>query len=431
LEATPLQTIFVSTKHLLAKVPASLAPDVYDVTVINTDGSTASLSNAYTVLDASSADSDLRAEWYGFWAHPPSPQEGEDVCLGLIVERVGGVADTDPFPVRFYSGTVADENAVGDGYVDRLARNDQASTTPVEWGQSSSGSHTLIAVIDPDNMIPETDDTNNTVQRTITIRPATADTTPPTINSLEINGGASQVTARTISLEVSATDDQGGSGLGSVLYVELHYIAGARLWVPVQWTAWLDYQDQPHSWTLHPAPGLRCIQTWVADKAGNISTTSVKALINYVPSAASLAAGEMNAYRQLAQAGQCLVVRVTPLNGDPDLYVWPPDYQPGDDYGRSLNGPGQIDVVTIPNTEAGVYQIEVEGASDGEYQLEVLVGDTCPSGPGEGWVTTEDKTARTESLLSLDSEPPSDQAVPDPPSQRISTVYLPVIIKER
>ena len=320
---------------------------------------------------------------------------------------------------------------IGDGYVAVLGRDDRESTTPVEWGQLSLGSYTITAVIDPGNIISETDETNNTVQRTIMIRPVTADMTPPTINSLEINGGASQVTTRTISLEMSAIDNPGGSGLGSVLYVELHYIAGARRWVPVQWTSWLDYHDQPHSWTLYPTSGLRYIQTWVADKAGNISATSVKALINYIPPATSLAAGEINVYRQLAQAGQCLVVRVTPLNGDPDLYVWPPDYQLGDSYWYSLNGPGQIDAVTTPNTEAGVYQIEVEGASDGEYQLEVLVGDTCPSEPGEGWVTTGDKTARTEPMLSLDSEPPGDQAVPDPPSQRISTVYLPVIIKER
>jgi hypothetical protein len=293
------------------------------------------------------------------------------------------------------------------------------------------GSYTITAVIDPGNIIPETDETNNTVQRTITIRPATADTTPPTINSLEINGGASQVTTRTISLKVSATDNPGGSGLGSVLYVELHYIAGARRWVPVQWTAWLDYHDQPHSWTLHPASGLRYIQTWVADKAGNISATTVKALINYIPSATSLADGEINVYRQLAQAWQCLAVRITPLSGDPDLYVWPPNYQSGDSYWYSLNGLAQVDIVTIPNTEAGVYQIEVEGASDGEYQLEVLVGDTCPFGSDEGWVTTGGKTARTEPLLSPGSEPPGDQAVPDPPSQRIGTVYVPLIMKGR
>jgi len=429
LGATALQTIFISTEHLLAKVPAGLTPGEYDVTVTNPDSGLASLPNAYTVLDASSANGDLRAGWYGLWADPPSPQEGKDVYLGLNVERVGGSAGTGPFPVRFYSGTVAAGHVIGDGHVAGLGKDDQASTNPVYWGQLSSGRYTLSAVIDPDNIVPETDETNKTVQRTITIRPATDDTTPPTINSLEINGGASQVTTRNISLEVSATDDTGGSGLGSVLYVELHYIAGARLWVPVQWTEWLDYHDQPHSWTLHPSPGLRYIQTWATDKVGNISATSVKALINYVPPATSLAAGEINVYRQLAQAGQCLVVRVTPLSGDPDLYVWPPDYQPDDNYWYSLNGPDQVDAVTIPNTEAGVYQIEVEGASEGEYQLEVLVGDTCPSGAGEGWVTTDDKTTRTEPLLSPGSEPPGDQAVPDPPSQKSSAVYLPLLMK--
>jgi len=154
-----------------------------------------------------------------------------------------------------------------------------------------------------------------------------------------VNGGASSTVTCSVTLTVTATDDTDPT---QVYYVEQHYNLGARTWVPVQWTDWLPYDDQPHSWTLHPNTGLRYLQAWAADAVGNISCAPLCAQINYMPASGQVTAGETKAYRQMAETGQCLRVRIEPTYGDPDLYVWPPGYQMGDDYWYSIEGPGVV-----------------------------------------------------------------------------------------
>jgi hypothetical protein len=73
------------------------------------------------------------------------------------------------------------------------------------------------------------------------------------------------------------------------MYVEMHWSGGAQTWVPVQFTEWLPYGPQPHSWQMHPAPGMRYLQAWVADLALNVSAVAAKTLINYVPATDAVA----------------------------------------------------------------------------------------------------------------------------------------------
>jgi hypothetical protein len=296
-----------------------------------------------------------------------------------------------------------------------------------------AGLYTIFAEIDPAGEVPETNELNNVVSRTVTVRSSLADTTPPEVADFLVNGGASSTVARSVTLTVTATDDTGPT---QAYYVEQHYNQGARTWVPVQWTDWLPYNDQPHSWTLHPNTGLRYLQAWAADAAGNISCAPLRAQINYMPASDEVSAGETKVYRQMVEAGQCLRVRIEPLYGDPDLYVWPPGYQTGDDYWYSIGGPGETDQVQFEAPEAGNYQIEVQGVTEAEYDITVEVGTTCSAsavarvGHSLFDARFDAKAVRTRPAVPVDSEPPGQLVVPPPPEGPVTMyVYLPLILR--
>ncbi len=428
--AISLPTTFVDSTHLTAKVPAGLTPGDYDLTVANSTQSD-TLTDAYAVLDAAQPVDDLRSQPYYLWTDPDAPLEGKPVSLGLVVERVGGTQGLTLVPVRFYLGTLDPTAAIGDAYLVGIGVDDAASTAALDWGAHPAGDYTIFAEIDPDDEVPETNESNNVVSRTVTILPPLADITPPLVTDFLVNGGASRTVTRSVTLSVTATDDREPT---QVYYVEQHYNLGARAWVPVQWTDWLPYNDQPHPWTLHPNTGLRYLQAWAADAAGNISCAPLRAQINYIPASDQMAAGETRTYRQMAQAGQCLRVRIEPAYGDPDLYVWPPGYQMGDDYWYSINGPGEVDEVQFETPKDGNYQIEVDGVTEAEYSVVVEVKASCSAsaeaGGGRHFVSGGDKTPRTQPVVPVNSEPPGQLVVP--PAQReppTEYVYLPLLLR--
>ena len=421
-----LRTIFVSSEHLAAKVPRGLAPGVYDVSVSG-DGQSDTLAEAYRVLAATSLD-DLRADPFRLWTNPPAPREGVTITLGLVVDRLGGQTGLSPVEVRFYAGKMITDTIIGYGIVPSIGINDSRSTSAVEWGMQPAGTYAIWAQIDPANVISETNETNNVISRTVTVQEREADSTPPTVQGLLVNGEASQTSSRAIALTVTATDNVGGSGVAKVLYVELHWNPGAQSWVPVQWTDWLPYGGD-HHWTLHPESGVRYIQAWAADRAGNVSVAARKARINYVPASETLAQGETRVYRVRVEAGQCLTVLVEPQSGDPDLYVWPPGYQTPDEHWPkySLNGEDQADQVQFTALESGVYQVEVEGYTQATYRLTITVSDSCGLSVTRA-LASDGKTPREQPVVPLSSEPPGQLAMPELPAATYA-LYLPMINK--
>ena len=186
--------------------------------------------------------------------------------------------------------------------------------------------------------------------------PPAQDAQPPVSDSFAVNQGSLTTDSQHVTLSTVAHDQPNGAGLGYVMYVEMHWSSGAQTWVPIQFTEWLPYGGA-HTWQMHPAPGMRYLQAWVRDLAGNIAAVAAKALINYVPATDTLLTGETRIFRLYVEAGQCLRVDLTPATGDPDLYVWPPGYQPGQTYWYSIAGPGQPDRVEIAVPVTGQYQV--------------------------------------------------------------------------
>lgn len=422
-----LTTTYIDTTHLTALVPAGMATGPYDVSVAG-DGAQGSLVRAYTVQPAAVDVDDLYAEPYRLWSNPVSPYQGETIFLGLVVNRLGGADSVPIVPVRFFLESVAPENAIGDGYLVAIAANASRTTSALEWGIQTPGVYTIWAQIDPDNIVAESDETNNLVRRRITVLQRTEDTTPPVVESISINDGASITDSRTLTLTTIAHDSSAGAGVDKVLYVELLWNVGAQAWVPVQWTAWFPY-GQPHSWRLHPSEGLRYIQVWAADRAGNISIMPAQASINYIPSTGSVAARAIHLYRQEVEAGQCLSVQVIPLTGDPELYVWPPTSQVRATYWHSTNDAGQIDAVQIVAPQTGVYLIEVEGFTDATYQMQIEISVSCTPRETSLKRIGSGKTLRTLPSMAVEQTPPDKLAIQETAlaSLRSTAIYLPLL----
>jgi hypothetical protein len=407
-----LPVTFIDSRHLAAKTPAGLTPGVYDLVVDNGGGDAATLIHAFTVINAVRAD-DLRAQPYSLWTNPTQPLAGQPIRLGLTVERIGGVNPLSQVPVRFYQDALSGP-AIGDGYLGSIGPDDTMSTAAVDWGIHPPGDYVIWAAIDPDNQVAETNEANNVISRTVSVWPSPADTTPPVTTGFLVDGGAENTSSRAITLSVTAIDNVAPV---RVHYVEQHYNQGSRAWIPVQQTDWLPY-GQVHQWTLHPDSGLRYLQAWVADAEGNISQSPLEAQINYLPALDQVAVGEVKVYRQSLTANQCLTVRIDLPSGDPDLYIWPPNYRNGDTYWYSINGPDQVEQIRFAAPTSGNYQIEIEGAdrTAAMYRMVVQVSESCPSQIAEDNSHPAAKTPRVYPLVPVTGQPPTFYSVPSAPT---------------
>jgi len=287
----------------------------------------------------------------------------------------------------------------------------------------------LYAVIDPGNAIPETVEANNVVSRTVTVLGTTADKIAPHVDSFAINDGASVAASPDVTLDATASDNPGGSGVASLLYLEFEYSQAANQWFPVQNSGWVTYTvaQSNYPWTLLPSAGMRYLQAWAADKAGNISLYPYRAYIDYVPAADHVEQGQVRVYRYTLAAGQVLTATITPISGDPDLYVWPPDFPTRPPWVSNLAS--GADEVRFSAPLAGVYQIEVYGYAAADYRLTIATG---PAGGHlealQGWASAT-KPQRPAPALPVNSEPGTQIALPAPtvPDHKI---YLPIVLRK-
>ena len=120
-----------------------------------------------------------------------------------------------------------------------------ASTSKVNWTLPAAGAFDLCAVTDPDNAITETIKTNNVVSRMVTVLPSAPDQLAPHVDGFAINDGASATSSRDVTLDVTASDNPGGSGVASLLYLEFEYGFGAGQWIPVQSSGWVTCDGLP------------------------------------------------------------------------------------------------------------------------------------------------------------------------------------------
>ena len=445
LGTTPLDTTRINSTTLLAVVPAGLEAGAYTLTVANPDGGQVSLPAGFTVLDA--ADTlydDLFSSSDQFWLNPLVPQAGQPVQLGLLVQRSGGKQPLEGVTVAFRRNSV-DGPLLGTAtipFLDPVAGSE--STTPLSVTFPTAGEVTLFAIIDPDNTVVESNQTNNIVQRTVVVAPAAADQTSPVVQGIAVNGGTdTTVTSRDLTLDIRASDPPpNASGVQDIHIIEyvyhiIEYVynEGAQRWVPVAQSGWLPYTQMPdrYRWSLLPLPGMRYMQVRARDGAANVSIGNARRLINYEVPTDRIARGQTRIYRYTVAAGQELRVDLEVLSGDADLYVWSSDAQQS---ARVSNLPGTTnEQVIVPASEIvpGVYQVEVYGYSAAEYRLTTDIrAATASTGTLTSGGLAQDKPLPDAPVVPVSSVP-DERAGSIPMTLTQPTtgqqVYLPLIVR--
>jgi hypothetical protein len=372
LNTTTLATTFIAATHLQAIVPAGLAAGAYAVTVTNPDGQSATLPNGYRVIDVATND-DLTSSNQQLWTEPVALHAGAPAKIGLLVKRQGGKQTLQNVVVRFYLGNPESGGTlIGDASVDLFSPRSEQSVTLL-WTPPAAGAYTIFADIDPNNVVTETFEDNNRFRRTINVLSARPDQEAPHVDSFTINNGATSTTDQQVRLTTTATDrGTPASGLHKVLYLEYEYSSSAQQWVQVQSSGWLDFASasSAYPWLLIPASGMKYLQAWVADKAGNVSLFPAARFINFLPTVQSIGLNQRKVFRYALTAGQTLSARLEAISGDPDLYIWSPE--DGDAPWVSNLSTG-VDDYTITADVTGNYQVEVYGFSAAQYRLIVTV----------------------------------------------------------
>ncbi|NNJ13542.1 hypothetical protein EKD04_024770 [Chloroflexales bacterium ZM16-3] len=431
---TILNTTRVNATTLLAVVPVGLTPATYDLTVTNLDASHAQLATAYTVLDATSTlNNDLLSTNDQLWLNPVTPRVNTPVQLGLILQRSGGKTALEGVSVEFRRDAV-DGPLLGTSSVPFLdPRASSESTTPINVTFPSAGSVTIFAIIDPQDIVAEGNETNNVVSRTVVVAAATTDLTIPAVQGISINGGSNTtVTEQDVTVDIEATDPApNSSGVEAVHLIEYVYSQAAQRWVSVKQSGWMPYSQSPASygWSLLPLPGMHYVQVRARDAANNVSIGNARQLVNYESSADQIGQNQTRIYRYNVAAGQAFSVNLEVLSGDADLYVWS---SRTDQSARVSNQEGSAsEQVVIPASEVvpGVYQVEVYGYSAAEYRLSTSNGATLTSLQAvAGGGLDASKTVPSAPVVPVASIP-DERTGSVPPAEPASnfTMYLPLV----
>jgi hypothetical protein len=251
-------------------------------------------------------------------------------------------------------------------------------------------------VLDPNNIVEEELEDNNVVSRTVHVLPCSpqADRIAPRVDDFAIGHEEIDTTTYSpqVSLYVDASDtaqsNANPSGLSMVSFVEYLFSESSNLWVPVQVTGWQTFttkaetslkKDMPLQ--LYPEGGVRFLQAWVSDQAGNVTRFPNFKYINYVKPCDYVARNNVRIYRQYLDVGDKMYVEVSPCNisSDPDLYIWPPNWSHGDPPWVSNMTGNEVESGYITATVAGDYLIEVYGYTRAEYNISI---DVEPAGNG-------------------------------------------------
>lgn len=408
-------------------VPAGLAPGSYSVTAANLDGARFVLANGYTVIDGSRQD--LAVTDLDLWFEPALLHQAQAALIGVNVHRSGGATTLPGVTVAFYLDALTPDAQLGVAMTPPLdAGEGMVDAALLEWTPTLAGAHIIYAVVDPENMVVEGSESNNTAQWAIEILPVVEmqDTTPPVVADLRVAGGAQVTTAPTVTVALMATDDSGA--VNAMYYVERVYNNAARLWTPRQQSGWIDYQPG-FSVTLSALGGARYLQAWVADAAGNISDGSVRALVNYLPAQDRVLEGQVRIYRLWLAADTQAQAVLTPARGDPDLYVWAED---GGLIGYSNQEGSVVDSVQLVAPGAGLYQVEVHGFVESDYHLALTAAGTLAAGVFATPVlpaSASSKRMPTTPVVAPASAPPDQQALPAAPRPVEWQLFLPVTVR--
>ncbi|NJL06725.1 MAG: hypothetical protein HC911_17850 [Chloroflexaceae bacterium] len=437
----PVTTTRESATVLSIEVPETFAVGPYDLT-LRTPGGSTTRPNGYTVI-ASELNDDLFAFELDFFTVPGALTSDDSFRPGLVVTRRGGKDTLSDVAVAFFTADASGTRTqIGTGTIPLIGARSQQVVSATLVNALPAGEQTLVAVIDPQNLIPEDTKTNNTITRTVTVRaaPPQRDQLAPRVDRFLINNGTITTTQRTVRLDTTASDPTTpppSSGLASLRFIEFQFNPATNRWLPVQDSNWLPYatSNTNFNWNLSSEPGVKYLQTWAADGAGNISVAPFQRLTSLAPRTLALALrrDQAHTYRFELQAGQTLRGRLETVTGDADLYLWSPEAGAPPAV-SNLSGVG-FDVAELVATQDGTYQVEVYGFNTSTYLLtvEIVVAGQQAADLQQGG-QDPDKTALANPIIPVLSAPNravglSPAPVQQQPPVGENRIYLPFVVR--
>ncbi len=426
----PLQNMSrIDASLLRASVPSGMAAGSYDVVARNGSFPQSSiLAGGYTVQDFLSED------WFAnpedIWTTPSSVRQGDTITLGVNVNRQGGLS-AQTVQVAFYKGNPSVDGILLGTAVSTLvpAGVGARGTAGLPWAlQGITDSADIYVQVDANNAVVETSEQNNQARRVLAILPPAPDLSAPLVTGMAINGGAVLTANADVSVSLSAVD-AGGSGVRNMLLIERAFNSAAREWVAAQRTGWIAYRS-PYPLRLTSGGGLRYIQAWVADGAGNICSAPGEARINYIPLPDTVAEQQTRMFRWPLSAGQTLIATLLTLSGDADLYIWPPGS--ASPLLSDLSGIA-TDSLSLTASVGGDYQVEVFGYQHSQFQLTLTQGRAPTEaasnvGKAIGGGRAPSKAAPSQPVVSTGNTPAQNSAVPKAPLNGYA-LLLPLVMR--
>ncbi|MCB9136609.1 MAG: hypothetical protein H6636_14385 [Anaerolineales bacterium] len=423
----PLETpSFVSENLVRAAVPYGIPPGVYDIRLVNPAGISDTLPAAYEALDWFTAD-DVGAYAFDFYTIPASPREGDEVLVGVTVRRRTGEAApfaTGQVGVNVNLG-ISGGGATPDillGTTGVISPNTTISLT-LPWTPALAGAYHLTVDLSSPDLLTDTIPLNDQLDRQVIVLPASTDPDPPVISDLTVNGGALITAIPSVVVNTTASDV--GSGVASIYYIDYRFDRDLGDWYPAQQTGWLPYASASVDFTLalDPAPGAHYIQAWVADAEGNISLPEI-ALINLIAPKNQINHDGGQVYRLPLLPVTTLLINLTSLTGDADMYAWAPDGTLAAS-AYSSNPFEEMFLVGGVNPP-GIYQIDVFGFEATSYWFEVSLG-----GAGETPIAIDGVKGHVkggdQTLIGVGNSPGGDVSIPSPAGTIL--VFLPSIVR--
>jgi subtilase family serine protease/prenyltransferase beta subunit/formylmethanofuran dehydrogenase subunit C len=129
------------------------------------------------------SESDLIVETVSF--SDPAPVQGGSVTVTAAIKNDDLKNITSPFKVAFYDGDPNNGGVqIGEDKIIPALNGQSSTPVTVAWTISSSETHTVYVVADPDNTVEENDETNNVGTAQLTVNPSSGFTITVTTDKL-------------------------------------------------------------------------------------------------------------------------------------------------------------------------------------------------------------------------------------------------------
>ncbi len=295
---------------------------------------------------------------------PPTVREGNTFDLLVFVHN-----DSDADASNVDVDISADGSPFGAGRytLSSVPRRSTVLLRAAAYAPLSQGLHAISVRVDPDDHIAESDEGDNNAHKIIQVFPPSSDPIAPS-GTITVNSGALTTNASSVSLNLFAEDNPGGTGVQQMWVTEFAFDAAAGQWQIAQESGWISYTTYLN-WTLSSSGGIKHFQARFADGAWNISQAAL-AWINYTPDCDDIALAEWKLYQWRLTTGEAITATLTPCGGqgDPDLYAWI-GASGGSPHYYSSNAGAAPDTIAVIAPETNEYNFWVYGFEATTYDF--------------------------------------------------------------